>query len=410
MTNVRDSDRSYPRIRFNGYSDAWQKRELKEISEKVTQKNIENNFTEVFTNSAEYGIISQRDFFDKDIANVKNLKTYYVVQPDNFVYNPRISNSAPVGPIKRNKLVRTGVMSPLYYIFIIHDIDANFLEYFFSNTAWHHFMELNGDTGARSDRFAIKDSIFCKMPVIQPSKLEQTQIGTLFQSLDNLITVNQRKVEKYQTLKKALLQRMFVSGGSDIPQIRFNGYSEAWQKRKLGSFTETYSGGTPSAGNSKYYGGDIPFIRSAEINLDKTKLYLTEAGLNNSSAKLVTVGDILYAMYGATSGEVGVSRINGAINQAILAIKPTQNDDPQFIMQWLRNQKEHIVNIYLQGGQGNLSGTIVKKLEIETPVKNSEELKIGTIFQKFDNLITVNQRKVETYKELKKALLQQMFV
>ncbi|WP_256465521.1 restriction endonuclease subunit S [Convivina praedatoris] len=167
----------------------------------------------------------------------------------------------------------------------------------------------------------------------------------------------------------------------------------AWQKRKLGSFTETYSGGTPSADNSKYYGGDIPFIRSAEINLDKTKLYLTEAGLNNSSAKLVAVGDILYAMYGATSGEVGVSRINGAINQAILAIKPTQNDDPQFIMQWLRNQKEHIVNIYLQGGQGNLSGTIVKKLEIETPVENSEELRIGIISQSLDNLITVNQRK-----------------
>ncbi|CAH1856126.1 hypothetical protein LMG032447_01234 [Convivina praedatoris] len=161
----------------------------------------------------------------------------------------------------------------------------------------------------------------------------------------------------------------------------------------MGSFTETYSGGTPSADNSKYYGGDIPFIRSAEINLDKTKLYLTEAGLNNSSAKLVAVGDILYAMYGATSGEVGVSRINGAINQAILAIKPTQNDDPQFIMQWLRNQKEHIVNIYLQGGQGNLSGTIVKKLEIETPVENSEELRIGIISQSLDNLITVNQRK-----------------
>ena len=176
------------------------------------------------------------------------------------------------------------------------------------------------------------------------------------------------------------------------PKLRFKGFTDDWEKRKLENFTKSYSGGTPSISRSDYYGGEIPFIRSAEINSDSTDLYLTEIGLKNSSAKMVQYGDILYALYGATSGEVGIARIHGAINQAILAIKPTDGDDSQFIMQWLRKQKGHIINTYLQGGQGNLSGSIVKSLEVRTPVNKNEEFKIGSLLKKIDNLITVNQR------------------
>ena len=165
-----------------------------EISKKVTKKNKDNTYTETLTNSAEYGIINQRDFFDKDISNQKNLSGYYVVQPDDFVYNPRISNLAPVGPIKRNKLGRTGVMSPLYYIFKVHDIDKNYLEKYFSTTNWHRFMELNGDSGARSDRFSIKASVFKEMPIPIPnSNGEQKQIGDFFNQFDTLIALHQRK-------------------------------------------------------------------------------------------------------------------------------------------------------------------------------------------------------------------------
>ena len=151
------------------------------------------------------------------------------------------------------------------------------------------------------------------------------------------------------------------------PQLRFEGFTDDWEERKLGEITTSYSGGTPSAGNSSYYKGDIPFIRSGEINSSKTELFLTEEGFNNSSAKLVEVGDILYALYGATSGEVGISQINGAINQAILAIKPIEGYESQFIMQWLKLQKQKIIGKYLQGGQGNLSGTIVKDLFLRIP-------------------------------------------
>lgn len=177
-----------------------------------------------------------------------------------------------------------------------------------------------------------------------------------------------------------------------IPKRRFPGFTGDWEQRKLGDVTTSYSGGTPSAGKSEYYGGEIPFIRSAEINSDSTELFISESGLNKSSAKMVSVGDILYAMYGATSGEVGISRINGAINQAILAIRTREGYDSQFIMQWLRSQKQKIIDKYLQGGQGNLSGSIVKKLQIEFP-NHEEQKKIGGLFKDLDNLITLHQRK-----------------
>ncbi len=192
------------------------------------------------------------------------------------------------------------------------------------------------------------------------------------------------------------------------PKIRFKGYEDDWEQRKLGEVSESYSGGTPSVGNKSYYGGSIPFIRSAEINSESTELFLTEEGLTNSSARMVSKGDILYALYGATSGETGRSRINGAINQAILAILPHDGYDSEFLMQWLRKSKQNITDIYLQGGQGNLSGAIVKALEVNFP-SLAEQRQIGNYFQSIDKLITLHQRKCEETKSLKKYMLQKMF-
>jgi hypothetical protein len=192
------------------------------------------------------------------------------------------------------------------------------------------------------------------------------------------------------------------------PSYRFAGYIEPWEEKKLGEVSTSFSGGTPAAGNKKYYGGEIPFIRSAEINSDKTELFLTKEGLDNSSAKLVKKGDILYALYGATSGEVGISKINGAINQAILSIIPKTNYTSEFIMQWLRLQKKNIIDKYLQGGQGNLSGSIVKELGISLP-SLPEQTAIGSFFQDIDQLISLQQRKLEVLKEQKKTYLKLFF-
>ena len=182
----------------------------------------------------------------------------------------------------------------------------------------------------------------------------------------------------------------------------------SWEQRKLGEFTISYSGGTPSVGIKEYYNGQIPFIRSAEINSEITELFLTEEGLKNSSARLVDVGDILYALYGATSGEVGRARLKGAVNQAILVIKPHKEYDSEFLTNWLRKSKESIVETYLQGGQGNLSGTIVKELLVCSP-SHTEQEEIGSFFYNLDNLITLHQRKLDRLKNIKKSMLDKMF-
>ena len=142
-----------------------------------------------------------------------NISGYYVVDDDAFVYNPRISTSAPVGPINRNKLGRTGVMSPLYTVFKTHSVYSEYLEWFFKSTRWHSFMKFNGDSGARSDRFSIKDAVFFEMPIPIPDIEEQKKIGQYLSTLDNLITLHQRKCDEIKEIKNFMLQNMFPQKG-----------------------------------------------------------------------------------------------------------------------------------------------------------------------------------------------------
>lgn len=201
----------YPELRFPGFTDAWEQRKLSDISTKVTTKNIDVHYTETLTNSAEQGIISQVDFFDKEISNKDNINGYYIVENNDFIYNPRISTLAPVGPINRNKLNRTGIMSPLYTVFRASNVDLDFLEWYFQSSHWHRYMKLNGDSGARADRIAIKDSTFFDMPIKTPVNIkEQVLIGETLEKFNQYITLHQRKLDHLQLQKKALLQQMFI--------------------------------------------------------------------------------------------------------------------------------------------------------------------------------------------------------
>ena len=201
---------SVPQIRFSGFTEDWEQRKLNEIAAKVSEKNKNNEFSEPFTNSAEQGIISQKDYFDREIVNNENLNGYYIVRNDDFIYNPRISVTAPVGPINRNRLGRNGVMSPLYTVFRTHDIDNLYLEFYFKTTKWHRFMKLNGDSGARFDRFTISSTQFMEMPIPYPTLEEQQKIGEYFDSLDHLITLHQQKCDELRNIKKFMLQNMFI--------------------------------------------------------------------------------------------------------------------------------------------------------------------------------------------------------
>ena len=165
---------------------------MSDISTKVTTKNVDVHYTETLTNSAEQGIISQVDFFDKEISNKDNINGYYIVDNNDFIYNPRISTLAPVGPINRNKLNRTGIMSPLYTVFRSSNVDLGFLEWYFQSSHWHRYMKLKGDSGARADRIAIKDSTFFEMPIKIPVNIkEQVLIGEILEKFNQYITLHQ---------------------------------------------------------------------------------------------------------------------------------------------------------------------------------------------------------------------------
>ena len=377
----------------------WEQRKLNEIADKVSEKNKNNEFSEPFTNSAEQGIISQKDYFDREIVNNENLNGYYIVRNDDFIYNPRISVTAPVGPINRNRLGRNGVMSPLYTVFRTHDIDNLYLEFYFKTTKWHRFMKLNGDSGARFDRFTISSTQFMEMPIPYPTLEEQQKIGEYFDSLDNLITLHQRKCEETKILKKYMLQKMFPQNGQKVPEIRFKGFTEDWEQRKLGDISSLITkGSTPK---DKSGTGEVNFIKVENINdfsgdivsMSKISLEEHQGYLKRSQLQ---EGDILFSIAG-TLGRV--TSVNKAIlpantNQALSIIR-LKEGNLEYVKTCL---KGNVVADFIRrnptiGAQPNLSLEQVSNLEIEIP-SEAEQEKIGLYFSNLDNLITLHHHKL----------------
>ncbi|PVY84296.1 restriction endonuclease subunit S [Convivina intestini] len=395
MTNVRDSDRSYPRIRFNGYSDAWQKRKLGDVSDIKTgssdlQDADENGKYPFFVRSQNIQR-SSKYLFDGEailIPGEGRLGEIFHYVNGKFDYHQRV--------YKISGFVTYAVCGKFIYFQ---------LKYGFKRHALKFTVKATVDS--------LRLPVISNFPVTLPEISEQQKIARLLSNLEVLTTVNQRKVEKYQTLKKALLQRMFVSGGSDIPQIRFNGYSEAWQKRKLGEVARIVGGGTPSTKNQEFWNGDIDWYSPAEINtqiyVNKSQKTITELGLKKSSAQLLPKGTVLFTSR-AGIGKTAILSREGTTNQGFQSIIPTLNQLNNYFIFSQTYKLKHYGEI---NGAGStfveVSGKQMAKMPLHVP-SITEQTQIGTLFQSLDNLITVNQRKVETYKELKKALLQQMFV
>ena len=393
-----------PRIRFNGYTDAWEQRKLGEIANKVTKKNTDLAVDETFTNSAEHGIISQKDFFDHDIVNASNIGGYYVVEPNDFVYNPRISNLAPVGPINRNKMVKNGVMSPLYTVFKPHDVDYTYLEQFFKSKVWHPFMYYNGDSGARSDRFSIKDELFFQMPIFLPSIKEQRKIGAYLDSLDNAITLHQRKSDEFRELKKYMLQKMFPKPNCDRPEIRFAGFTDAWEQRKLGEILEEFS-------EKSVVEDEYPVLSSTNKCMEFRDGRVS--GSSNLGYKIIDNGDLVLSPQNLWLGNININDIGkGLVSPSYKTFKVT-GVDGNFLNPQLR--KPAMLNAYKEAStQGasvvrrNLDLDLFNGITIKAP-SLEEQSKIGNYFASLDHAITLHQRKSDEFRELKKYMLQNMF-
>jgi len=384
-----------PQIRFSGFTDTWEQRKLSAIADKVTEKNVGLQYIETFTNSAEFGIISQRDFFDHDIAKMSSLGGYYIVRSEDFVYNPRISTSAPVGPINRNKLGRIGVMSPLYTVFRPHDIDTTYLEYFFKSKYWHSFMNFNGDSGARSDRFSIKDSVFFEMPIPIPHIDEQKKIGAFLDKLDSLITLHQRKYDKLTKVKKAMLEKMFPENGSPYPEIRFKGFTDAWEQRKLGDIASDMVAGGDIDKDLILAEGQYPVIANALTGDGIVGYYDKEYRVNAPAVTVTGRGDV---------GHAKARLVNFTPVVRLLSVK---SEHDVFFLENVINTLKIVIE---STGVPQLTVPQLAKYEVAFPRQLDEEEHIGAFFKQLDHLITLHQRKLEKLKNIKKACLEKMFV
>lgn len=192
----------------------------------------------------------------------------------------------------------------------------------------------------------------------------------------------------------------------NVPALRFPEFTGEWKRYKLSEVCSFYSGGTPSSSKKEYYNGNIPFIRSGELHKDKTELFITEDGLKNSAAKLVETGDLLLALYGATSGDIAISKIKGAINQAILCIRTKQNK--KFIESVWNKHVEKLLQTYLQGGQGNLSADIVKNIPFYF-ANLEEQVKLASFISLLDERIATQNKIIERLETLIKGIVDSIF-
>lgn len=238
-----------------------------------------------------------------------------------------------------------------------------------------------------------------------PSLPEQTKIANFLTAVDEKIAQLTQTGDLLARYKKGVMQQIFSQ------QLRFKDDDgrefPEWEEVKLRDIGSFFSGGTPLTTRKNFYDGEIPFIKSGELALNSTDQYITELGLKNSSAKMVNVGDLLYALYGVTSGELAISKIEGAINQAILCIRTSLNT--YYLYSYLLFQKQSILQAFLQGGQGNLSAEIIKSLDIPCPC-DKEQTKIANFLTAIDDKLSHNQTQINALKQYKQGLLQQLFV
>ena len=403
-----------PKLRFPEFKEAedWQPVPLNRLATRSKQKNRDEKIIRVLTNSAEFGVIDQRDFFDKDIATQGNLESYYVVELGSYVYNPRISATAPVGPISKNK-IGTGVMSPLYTVFKFNDENNEFYEHYFKTAGWHGYMRQASSTGARHDRMAISSEDFMAMPLPVTTPKEQQKIADCLSSLDELITTQTRKVDALKTHKKGLMQQLFPCEGESRPRLRFPEFQNAdeWKETCVGELGELIAGLTYSPDDVRETG--LLVLRSSNIQNGKITLednvYVDPA---IKGANLSQPNDILICVRNGSKALIGKSALipevmplctHGAFMTVFRA------ETPQFVFQLFQTAKyQKQVAGDLGATINSINGSQFKKYKFLVP-KLPEQQRIATFLCGLDSLITAENQNLEALMAHKNGLLQQLF-
>ena len=411
---MSESKQNVPKLRFPGFTDPWEQRKLGEVADSLVGYPFESKH---FVSSGYLlvrGMNVKRGYLDDSVElaeywpTAQGVEDYLledgdiVIQMDGALigksYARVTSANLPALLVQRVTRIRSKNNS---LDFIYQSIQRNFLPYINKSKTETAVPHLSLDD--------IKGLDVC-MPVLA----EQRQIGSYFQQLDSLITLHQRKLEHLKLQKRGLLQKMFPRDGADRPEIRFPGFTDPWEQRKLGEVAEdTFGGGTPNTSISKNWSGTIPWIQSSDIIEGKildveARKTITEEGLNSSAAKLVPeVSIAIVTRVGV--GKLALVQHEYATSQDFLSLS-NLNINPLFAVYCCYKK--------LQSEQNVVQGTSIKGMTkkellskaISVPAHYAEQQQIGTFFQQVDKLITLHQRELEHLQDQKKALLQQMFV
>ena len=405
----------YKRTKVGIVPSEWEITKLYLISSHVTKKNTNGEIQTTFTNSATQGVIKQTDYFDKEISNKENITSYYVVQENDYIYNPRISVSAPCGPINKSHFPENGVVSPLYTVFRLNDVfqKNKYIEFFFKSSSWHSYMCGIANYGARHDRMNITTDDLFSMPISFPPLSEQEKIAEILQTQDKVIELQQKKIDELKKLKKVYLSKMFPKKGCNVPEIRFPGFTDPWEQRKLGEVAQSFEYGLNAA--AKEYDGINKYLRITDID-DASRKFNTDnltspdTGLETAENYRLVDGDILFARTGASVGKSYIYRaVDGLVYFAgfLIRARIKPEYDAEFIFQ---NTLSESYGKYIQvasqrSGQPGVNAQEYADYKLYLPTYD-EQHKIGAFLRSLDNLITLHQRKCDEEKQKKKALMQ----
>ena len=410
MANVSSSNglEKRPKLRFPGFDEPWNESKLSACFAKNIKKNTDGSISNVICNSAKMGLIPQRDYFDKDIANSDNTSGYYIIERDDFVYNPRKSSDAPYGPISRYTYSEAGIVSPLYLCFRAKgNVDSNFFEWYFRSSAWHRYIYMTGDSGARHDRVSIKDTDFFAMPIRYPSTTEQEKIASFLTAIEERISSQQLLVDNLKKYKRGAVRYLLSPKSCPLKNAR-------WTTAKLGELGNFVKGAPLSKADISEDG--TPFILYGELYTTYNEVVTSVKRRTQAQVDelfLSRVGDVVIPTSGETSEEISTAScvmLPGVILAGDLNIFRSDKVDGR-IMSYLLN---HVVNAKIARiAQGksvvHIQASELGKLTLSYPDENTQK-KLIDFLSKFDDKIVIEENALTFLTGLKEGLLQQLFI
>lgn len=398
-----------PKVRFKGFTNDWEQRKVGEVIEDYVEKTKIQNQYPVLTSSQQQGIVFQEDYFADRQVTTNDNQGYFVLPKGYFTYRSRSDTDLFV--FNRNNIIDKGIISFYYPVFKTKNTDSNFLLRRLNYGIKHQLSMAAEGTGQK----VLAHTKFKNMDIQVPSFKEQERIGDIFENLDNLITLHQRKYDKLQNIKKAMLEKMFPENENNIPEIRFSGFSDAWEQRKLGDYARFRRGSFPQPyGNKEWYDGEgaMPFVQVVDVTDRLELVHDTKQKISKAAQQMsvfVPKGKVLVTLQGSI-GRVAITQYEAFVDRTILIFEDLNEISDKYFWAYTIQKKFDIEKQMAPGGTiKTITKEALSSFTILLP-KIEEQKRIGTFFKNIDNLITLHQRKVEKLHSIKKACLEKMFI